>query len=56
MHAWIPKQGWFEVADVLEYFLDTDDLGPVAKATVRLISGEVLTTTMQFNLFYNLQG
>lgn len=56
MHAWIPKQGWFEVVDVVDYYYREDDLGTYRVADVVLFDGSIVwNSTLEYNLFYNLQ-
>ena len=56
MYAWVPRQGWFEVADVLDYFNEPDQWGSYPKATVLLKRGDEFTGSLECNFFYNLQG
>lgn len=56
MHAWLPKQGWFEVVDVLGYFYRDEGYGTFPYAKVILLDGNVCDVATDVQLFYNLQG
>lgn len=53
MHAWIAKQGWFEVAYVVDYFHKPGD--PFQSAKVVLFDGSAVCVYTDIELFY-LQG
>lgn len=54
LHAWIAKQGWFEVAYVVDYFYKAGD--PRQSANVVLFDGSAVCVYTDVQLFYNLQG
>lgn len=56
MHAWIARQGWFEVAYVVDYFYKEEPGGWYPYAKVVLFDGAVFDAATDVNLFYNLQG
>lgn len=55
LYAWIPKQGWLPVVDVIDYYNRVDDLGSTPVADVVLFDGSVFRATLEYNLFTNLQ-
>lgn len=57
LEVWIPKQGWFEVSDVIRYYWDRDEIGYWPVADVVLFDGSVVTgATLAMNLLINGYG
>lgn len=56
MYAWLPKQGWFEVVDVVGYSYREGLLGVYPYDKVVLFDGSVFDAALATSLFYNLQG
>ena len=56
LHAWVAKQGWIEVAYVVDYFDKPDHWGSFPFAKVVLFDGSVFDASLEYQLFYNLQG
>lgn len=56
MHAWLPRQGWFEVVDVVDYFYKEEPGGWYPYAKVVLFDGSAWDVSIDTQLFYNLQG
>lgn len=56
LHAWIAKQGWFEVVYVVEYFDKPDQWGSFPYAKVVLFDGSTCDVSLEYQLLITPEG